>query len=165
MTENKKLRLGSNHLGKAVFAATDIEKGEFVQEFTGKILAEKFIPHSYSGSRDRYMQIGPNEYLGPSGDFDDLINHSCDPNCGLKFDSNGIRLFAIRDIPAGEEVAWDYSTTLMSTDWVMMCRCGKANCRGEIRDFFSLPKHLQQKYLRLDVILPYIKDKLTENDQ
>lgn len=160
MSQNPKLRLGTNHLGKAIFATVDINKGEFVQEFTGKILREKFIPHSYSGSRDRYMQVGPDEYMGPSGDFDDLINHSCDPNCGMRFDSRGTYLVAIRDIKEGEEVTWDYSTTLLSTDWVMKCRCRQPSCRKVIGDFFSLDPSLQKKYLDLDVILPYIRDMI-----
>jgi SET domain-containing protein len=53
---------------------------------------------------DRYVQVDKNKYLGPSGDFDDLVNHSCNPNSGLKIKNKKAILIAIKNIKKGEEI-------------------------------------------------------------
>jgi hypothetical protein len=77
------------------------------------------------------------------------INHSCDPNSYVKT-SNGKRLvLALRDIPAGEEITYDYSIN-SGGDTVWECHCGAARCRRQIHsDFFHLPVELQREYLPL----------------
>ena len=123
-----------------------------------------WTPGYPEGQDDRYVQIGVDEYLGPSGEVDDLINHSCEPNTGLKFSPLGIILIAIKDIEMGEEITWDYSTTLFENSWKMLCDCKKGACRKVISDFTVLDKDLQKKYNDLGVIPPYIKDYM-ESDR
>ena len=65
------------------------------------------------------------------------INHSCDPNTEVdtKFSEDGKRVIAwwtaLRDIPVGEELAYDYS---FSGHLAIPCHCKAALCRGLIVD-------------------------------
>ncbi len=148
---------GQTHLGQAVFAARQFQKGDVVTQFTGPLIHKSKLPKKYQGTRDRYVQIGPEHFLGPSGDIDDLINHSCDPNTGLSFTTFGIILVAIKDIDIGKEITWDYSTTLFENSWKMRCDCREVGCRKIITDFTLLDEKVQRKYLKLNVIPPYIR--------
>ena len=64
-----------------------------------------------------------------SGGLDDLVNHSCAPNLGL-FPMVGagggdgdLFLVARREIAAGEELSFDYSTSMVDEPWAMDCAC------------------------------------------
>ncbi len=75
-----------------------------------------------------------------------FLNHSCDPNIGvaLKLNEGGSYDFvALRDIPEGEEVRFDYETTEYPVGAFEDCMCGVESCRGVVKGF---------KYCR-DVIL------------
>ena len=150
--------VGESHLGKAVFAAQPIAAGEVICEFLGRRFRADRVPHAMEGGRDRYVQITEGEYLGPSGRVDDLINHSCAPNAGLRFGQR-VELVAIRDIDAGEEIAWDYSTTLKESNWHMICRCGAPDCRRVIGNFASLTPERQEWFRAADLVAPYLRRK------
>lgn len=150
--------IGQTHLGTAVFAARAFKVGDVITQFKGTVIPKSRIPKKYEGAADRYVQIGLNSFLGPSGEVDDLINHSCDPNSGLKFTTSGILLVAIKDIEVGEEIAWDYSTTMLENDWKMRCDCRTTKCRKIIGDFMLLDSKTQRKYLELGIVPGYIQD-------
>jgi hypothetical protein len=109
------------------------------------------------GADDRYVQVTADRFMGPSGRIDDLINHSCAPNTGLRFGEDGVFLVALRDIPAGEEIAWDYSTTLGPDAWAMPCACGSADCRGRIGGFATLPDERQRWFLERGLVAPFLR--------
>lgn len=150
------LTLGQSKFGMAVFANKDFKNGENIIVFNGKLMKGEELPELTNPEDDRYIQIGKNEYLGPSGSFDDFFNHSCNPNCGLRFEGGKVILIAIKNIKKGEEIVWDYSTTMDEDNWEMDCMCGNKNCRKRIRDFKYLPEKIQQKYLRLGIVPEYI---------
>ena len=60
-----------------------------------------------------------------------LINHSCEPNCETEKVRGHIWISALRDIPEGEELSYDYGF-----DWENWkdhpCRCGTPSCFGWI---------------------------------
>ncbi len=97
--------------------------------------------------------------MGPSGSYDDYINHSCLPNSGLTFKDNKIFLIAITEIKEDIEIIWDYSTTMDEEDWEMDCRCENKICRGKIKDFKYLPSQIQEEYIRKGIVAPYILEK------
>jgi SET domain len=148
--------VSKNHLGKAVFAARVFKKGDVITQFTGPRIHKSEIPTEYKGEEDRYVQITKDYYLGPSGDIDDLINHSCDPNSGFKFTNSGVLLVALRQIEVGDEITWDYSTTLLDSTWKMMCECNSEICRKIIGDFMLLDAEVQNKYKDLDILPQYV---------
>ena len=66
-----------------------------------------------------------------------FINHSCDPNCDAVVDDDRIWIETIRDVEAGEELAYDYAFVLKERHTVAAkrrypCRCGSPKCRGTI---------------------------------
>ncbi|MES2338130.1 MAG: SET domain-containing protein [Pseudomonadota bacterium] len=149
--------VGDTHLGKAVFAARAFDEGAPLLEFTGRRLPAGKVPSLMRGSSDRYVQVTPDHYMGPSGRLDDLVNHSCDPNAGLRFTDDGVFLVAIRGIAAGEEVTWDYSTTLRESNWHMICQCRSPDCRRVIGNFATIDAERQQFYRSRNLVAPYLR--------
>ncbi|KQN29353.1 MULTISPECIES: SET domain-containing protein [unclassified Sphingomonas] len=150
--------VGETHLGKAVYAAAGFAQGETVIRFSGRRVGADRVPALMQGTDDRFVQITADSFMGPSGRIDDLINHSCAPNTGLRFGDDGVILIALRDIAPGEEIAWDYSTTLSLPAWRMPCACGSAACRGTIGGFETLPIERQRWFLERDMVAPYLRD-------
>ena len=77
--------IGENHLGQAVYAAQGFARGDAIVQFTGRRFRADRVPSLMRGQSDRFVQVTPDHYMGPSGRIDDLINHSCAPNAGLRF--------------------------------------------------------------------------------
>jgi SET domain-containing protein len=109
------------------------------------------------GSSDRFVQVTPQHYMGPSGRIDDLINHSCAPNAGLRFAGGSVTLVAIRTIAPGEEIAWDYSTTLAESNWHMICQCRAPECRRVIGNFATLSPERQEWFRARNLVAPYLR--------
>lgn len=127
--------------GKAVFADQDIQKGSLVEIFDGRI---------YDGRYDQWnddllnhtIQVGPQKWRDSLG-LARYLNHSCDPNCGIK----GLyRIVAMRNIRRGEQITWDYEMTEMSTWWRMKCLCGSQFCRSKIGHFKFMPLEVRKRY-------------------
>jgi len=156
--------LGQTHLGVAVFAAREFAPGDVITQFTGSSIPKSRLPKKYEGAADRFVQIGLRRFMGPSGEVDDFINHSCDPNAGLKFTTSGILLVAIRTIEIGEEIAWDYSTTMFDNNWKMRCDCRTPLCRKIVGDFMLLDPKIQRRYLKLGIVPPYIQDYMKSTE-
>ena len=140
--------------GKGVFAAEAIAQGDEVLEFLGEVKdVGEFADLTHA------LQIGPTEFLSASGGVDDYVNHSCQPNCGIRDDQGRIVLFALRALAAGEEITFDYSTTQSGGYWEMSCQCGAPACRGRIGDFKDLPKAVRTRYVKLGAVLPFLLDE------
>ncbi|ATY34261.1 SET domain-containing protein [Sphingomonas psychrotolerans] len=154
---NNLFRVGDNHLGKAVFAAAPFAEGAILLEFTGRRLPAHQLPSLMQGRSDRFVQVTPDHYMGPSGQLDDLVNHSCAPNAGLRFTDEGVFLVAVRAIAAGEEISWDYSTTLRESNWHMLCKCKAPECRRVIGNFESLDAERQEWFRARNLVAPYLR--------
>jgi uncharacterized protein len=145
-----KLTVANGVSGRGVFAQSAIDAGAFLIKFTGPLLRyEQTSPQTLA------LQIAPDLYLGASGQMDDLINHSCDPNAGLIIRGTDVSLIAIRDIAAGEEIFFDYSTTMDEDDFELICQCGHPTCRGVVRDFKHLPDSRKRCYADLGIVPEY----------
>jgi uncharacterized protein len=138
-------------LGLGVFAARDFFEGELLFRFSGPIitLSQAVAKGEAEGN---VLQIAPATYidLEPPGVF---ANHGCEPNAGLRDLVSG---FALRPIARGEEILYDYSTTMSEQKWTMRCHCGAPSCRGVIGDFHDLPDALQRRYLAMRIVQPFI---------
>ena len=99
------------------------------------------------------IQIEERFVLGPyrnatEPEDTDFINHSCEPNSGLK---GQIFLVAMRDIKNNEEITFDYAMVVSKptgSDFIfeMECKCGSSNCRRKVtRDDWKIPE-IQKKY-------------------
>ena len=110
------------------------------------------LPEPYTAETDYYLQIDANLFMGPSGKLDDYVNHSCEPNCGIKIGGDGVKLIAIVPIDAGHQITFDYSTTMHNFDYEMTCACGSNNCRRQIKNFAELPAKIQANYIKLGIV-------------
>jgi SET domain-containing protein len=124
--------------GDGVFARAAIARGAAVLTLGGpRILPSEAVDEL------RCVQIGPGEYLGESGGLDDYVNHACDPNLG--FVEGTLTLVALRDIAAGDELFWDYSTAMNEPGWGFSCTCGGPSCRGRVTSFCDLDGDAQRR--------------------
>ncbi len=149
-SEGKVLVLHGN-LGRGIHARLPVGVGETILEFDGPVATHDEI--LALGDAQAYaLQVGPDRYIDtrPPGRF---TNHSCEPNAGIAGDR---LLVALRHIGPGEEIQFDYSTTMSENHWTMVCRCGRPRCRRTIADFHLLPFALQAHYVGLGVVQSFI---------
>ncbi len=147
--------VGPCNVGRGLFTTRVIVKDEPIFCFRGITIGlDECL--SKGSSEANVVQIGKNLYLDvePPGVF---INHSCRPNVGIR---QCFQAIALRDIEQGEELRFDYTTTMSEQRWTMICRCGEQNCRGIIGDFHDLPVGIQDHYLALGVVQPFIVEEV-----
>lgn len=138
--DNQKVFTKESRFGKGVFAKEQIKKGEVVAEFDGPIYDFDY-PDWNEDIINHVIQFEERRWRDSKG-LARNINHSCEPNCGVK---DKFKIVAMRNIKEGEEVTWDYE---MTEDylWRMKCRCGSKDCRGKIGAFRNMPENVRQKY-------------------
>lgn len=139
------IKKAPGNIGRGVFAARDFKKGELVVRGTGEIISYQ-TRHSIQVDWDRHMEPDlPSRYL----------NHSCDPNVGIKTNELGLPdFFAMRDIEKGEEIRWDYAMSEWkhyersdpALEFDLVCHCGSENCRGKMGYYFELSDELKKEY-------------------
>lgn len=141
-------------LGLGLFAVRSIRCGEEILRFTGEVI--NFAQAQAKNEKECWpLQFGPDLYidLQSPGCY---ANHSCDPNSGVVDRDGVVRLVALRQIAEGEEVRYDYSTTMDEDSFQMECRCGEPQCRSVVTDFKLLPHPLRIAYLRAGVVMLFI---------
>ena len=125
------VRMTSN-MGQGVFATAPIAAGMTLVPCGGWLATTAELDDDWHA-----MQVGPDLWLCSSGDnLDDYINHSCEPNAA--FVNGEPVLIALRDIAPGEQITWDYSTSLAEAGWTLECLCGSASCRSIVRSWWEL---------------------------
>lgn len=151
LLEIKKSRIA----GKGVFAKEGIAKLSTIRFLTGELCTlDEVLRRVENGEEEASdpLEVGDEEYL----DLDEIsrtFNHSCDPNSFIRGENE---LVALRDIKRGEEITYDYSTTMNDNEekilgagrelWTCACHCGSKNCRGVIDQFKTLPRSVQRYY-------------------
>ena len=148
---NRKIYVAKCNVGLGIFAMKRFEPGDLILSFAGRRISQ-LDPVHLTEEGANLLQIGKHSYIFPSppGLY---ANHSCDPNSGIE---KGRRLIAIRQIDQGEEIRFDYSTTMDDGLWEMQCKCGQINCRYTIRDFRELPDETQERYILLGIVPKYL---------
>ncbi|KAH6648269.1 histone-lysine N-methyltransferase [Truncatella angustata] len=158
--------------GWGVRSTVDLKKGQFVDTYMGEVITPEEADRrralsDIASRKDVYLFAldkfsdpeSPDERLrGPPLEVDGefmsgpsrFINHSCDPNLrifarvGDHADKHlhDLAFFAIRDIPKGDELTFDYVDGVKDDDMVndaldpakkkdmAICLCGTAKCRG-----------------------------------
>ncbi|MEO7426257.1 MAG: SET domain-containing protein-lysine N-methyltransferase [Fibrobacteria bacterium] len=137
--------------GLGVFTRAAIAAGTFVIECQGILRHKDEVVEGM-----RALQIGPETYLAEDPEnprLDDFINHSCAPNVG--FTEGSPKLFALRPIAAGEELFWDYRTSINEPGWAVPCTCGAPACRGKIQSYCDLPE--SERFRLRGIALQYLR--------
>lgn len=123
--------------GKGTFAAAGIRKNTVIMVFGGYVMtrqSEEMLPERI---RDIAITIERNLVIGPIKSSQlsdaDYVNHSCNPNCGIK---GQISLVSMRALKKGEEIYFDYGTVLYQEKgapaYELKCECASNNCRAKI---------------------------------
>ncbi len=140
--------------GRGVFALRDFQKDELILYVKGDVIETDSLdslpkyeyyhcfPINQKGRKVQYVL--PN----PPWEF---VNHSCDPNAGIK---NNRDIVAIKPIKKGDEITFDYAMVAID-DWTMQCHCGSSKCRKIISTFDVLDEETKKKYY--DYILDCMK--------
>lgn len=140
--DNPKVKVRrTKKFGKGVFAIKDIRKGEVIAEFDGEIYDDDFEPWT-NDLYNHTIQFGRTLWRDSKG-VARLINHSCDPNCGIR---SLFKVVAMRAIKKGEQITWDYEMTEKNPTWRMRCKCGAAECRKIIGNYSNMPRKIRKKY-------------------
>jgi uncharacterized protein len=149
----EKVYVSESAIGRGVFAKIPLKPRETIFYLNGKLIDfEKSI--DYMGEYS--VQIGARSYVDPISPAR-YLNHSCEPNAGFV---DEISLIALRPILPGEEIRFDYSTTMLERHWELDCSCGASACRRRIRDFDLIPYELQHFYLELGVVQSFILEEV-----
>jgi len=141
------LRTGVHARNDGVFATRSFAEGETVLGGDpGRAVASNHS-HANQVALDGWvMESG----LGPK------VNHSCDPNCGVRpNDHGGFDFVARTRIVAGEELTFDYAMRNYAIDhFPDECLCGTAHCRGAVAGWKDLPEERKAAYGEL--VAPYL---------
>ena len=125
-------------------AAEPIATGELVAVWAGSIVTFDHVERLGADAGKTIVQIDEELFLASTGtDPSDWINHSCDPNLGMR---GQIVLVARRPIATGEELCYDYAMTDGCAYDEFDCRCGSALCRGRITGDDWRQPLLQRRY-------------------
>ncbi|AOS61829.1 SET domain [Actinoalloteichus hymeniacidonis] len=113
--------------GRCVVSTSEFAIGQTV--VVGDV--ERIVPtrttHSFQVGWDSHVDL-----TTPARD----INHSCDPNTGIRDnDRGGFDFIALREIGPDEEITWDYETSEYVSIAVSRCLCGATGCRSVIRGY------------------------------
>ena len=131
--------------GWGSYAVEPINAGETVAAFGGSVVPLAVLETFNDDRQSRSIQVDTDLYLvsGETPDAGDMLNHSCEPNCGL---SGQILLVAMRDIEPGEELSFDYAMCDASDYDEFRCLCGETTCREIITGSDWRDPDLQAKY-------------------
>ena len=141
----------SGRLGQGIYATTALEPGQVILRGWGHRVPHR-TRHSFQVGMDTHVVINsPVE----------LINHSCEPNCGVlvRPEVERLEIHALRRIEPGEELTTDYAS--FEYEILFMpgpCLCGAPSCRGKVVGYKGLPAD------RRAALGPYIAPYLRELD-
>ena len=138
--------------GRALLATGSIAAGE-------RLIA---LAHVFVDLPSRYtIQIEEHLHQAGTGEADDFMNHSCDPNVMIDFIS--LEVIALRPITAGELITFDYNICEWDMREPFSCECGSPRCIGEVRGFRHLPPAQRR---RLNPWLsPFLRRRLLEEEE
>jgi SET domain-containing protein len=135
---------GSPIHGLGAFARVDIPKRTRIIEYTGEKISNAEADRRYDDAAMRRHHtflfiLNDRTCLDAAfeGNEARFINHSCDPNCEAVIERGHIWIDAVKAIPAGTELVYDYQyeddAEYTEEDLrFYACKCGAPNCRGTI---------------------------------
>jgi SET domain-containing protein len=112
------------------YTTTQIPKGRRIAEYTGFRISKDEADVLYENSPITYLfGLGDGSVVIDGYCTAMFINHSCDPNCETGEEDGRVWIYAIKNIPAGEEITYDYCLYDGGDDDAT-CNCGARDCRG-----------------------------------
>ena len=132
--------------GRGIFATRTIRCGTRIGEYTGEYLTEDEVNRRYDDDTTArastfLFQVTASLYIDAAREGGEMryMNHSCDPNCETQVVGRRVVIRAIKTIPPGHELTYDYALELEEEplpSWERLygCRCGAQTCRGTMLD-------------------------------
>ena len=145
---NPKTAVGPSRIhGRGAYTTAPITRGEIVAVRGGSVVRYDEALRRDATLGGFSMQVDEGLFLCPDilQDVEDVavfINHSCDPNVGIR---GQISFVALRDINVDEELTFDYAMNT-SIPYVFDCACGSQQCRGKVTGSDWLNPILQERY-------------------
>ncbi|MBV8464170.1 MAG: SET domain-containing protein-lysine N-methyltransferase [Acidimicrobiales bacterium] len=143
------IEVREGRLGKGVYATQVLEPGQLILSGWGPRLPQR-TRHSFQVDHDVHILI-------PTAI--ELINHSCEPNCGvlLRRGTEALEIHTLRRIEPGEELLTDYATFESEIQFMTgPCQCGAPSCRGRVTGYWDLSPE------RRRALGPYVAPYLRE---
>ena len=120
------LSVGSAPGGRGLFTTVPVAAGATVLELDGVL---RPAPDRHSIQVDVASHLHPRPEALERGEAADLpwwfLNHSCRPTVRI----DGLRVVALRDLAAGEQLSFDYDATEWSLASPFRCGCGQCDGR------------------------------------
>lgn len=132
--------------GDGVYTTRPIPKGTLVAEYTGPRLTNEQADDLYEHSPRTYLfGLTDGEHVIDGDGIAAFINHSCEPNCEADEIRGRVIIRALRDIRAGEELAYDYNLYDGSLDDAAPCFCGAHHCRGSMYSQLEIKRRKKRR--------------------
>ena len=131
---NMQVRVGPSRIaGQGLFAVEPIKKGTRIIQYIGEKISSRERARRLAAGNAyifhlTYRYAIDGQTLENTARY---INHSCDPNCEVEKTPDTIWIVALRDIPAGEELSYNYGYDARNYQ-ENPCNCGAPNCCGYI---------------------------------
>lgn len=145
-------------------ARSPITAGSVIAAFGGRCVTraefdQLGIDHVGVDRQRRSIQIEDDLYMAgaPEAEPADFVQHSCTPNCGMR---GSVMVVTMRDIAAGEPLAYDYAMCDGSDYDEFECRCGAPTCRGKVTGQDWMLPQLQLRYRGF--FSPYIARRISD---
>lgn len=131
--------------GLGVYAQRDFAPGDFLFSAIGVVVPAQTM-FSIQIGWDRHLDAYP-----PAR----YLNHSCQPNAGVKTNAHGWPdFYAMRAIGKDEEIRYDYAMTEYrhyerarpESDFDLTCHCGAGGCRGRFGYYSELSQDMKDLY-------------------
>lgn len=112
------------------YTTTPVRKGARVIEYDGPRITKDEADELYKDAPVTYLfGLGDGSIVIDGHSMAMFINHSCQPNCETEEIDGRVWITAIRNIPAGAEITYDYCL-YDGGEEECLCNCGAAKCRG-----------------------------------
>jgi len=154
--ENPRVEIRPSALGRSVYARQPFREGE--------VVASGWGPRSPRRTRHTF-QVGLDHHVLIENEVE-IINHSCDPNCGvlLPLGATCLQVVARGPIAPGEELTIDYAMFEYAIEFMPDdCLCGSPLCRRRVTGYRDLPAARRREYGRFIAgYLPLLEAGLLE---
>ena len=130
--------------GVGAYATRPIRKGARVGEYVGERISQaegdrRYDDEAMANHHTFLFTVTSRTVIDAAvgGNDTRFINHSCAPNCEAVIEDGRVFIDAVRPIPVGSELFYDYAYE-RETDATVQdearypCRCGSSHCRGTI---------------------------------
>jgi hypothetical protein len=131
--------------GRGLFAERRIDAGTTIAACGGQVLHREQFATLSDAVRTHSLQIDDDLYLVCDRELEpaDLLNHSCEPNVGIR---GSVLFVALRAIAPGEELCYDYAMSDTDDYDEFVCVCDTFSCRRLVTGGdWKLPE-LQERY-------------------